>query len=500
MEEGQNRQPKVVIPMAMTTHDVPAPHSYPVHVDAVDEPAVSRWLWLVKWLLAIPHYVVLAFLWAAFVVLSAVALVAIVVTGRYPRAIFDFNVGVLRWWWRVTYYSYGALATDRYPPFSLAEDPTYPAHLEIDYPEHLSRGLALVKWWLLAIPHYLVVGILVGGGATLAWQTGDDPSWALGGGLVGLLAVVAAVIVAVTGAYPRPLYDLLLGLNRWVLRVAAYAGLMTDEYPPFRLDQGPHEPQGRLVVSTGAPPSTAPPSTAPGAGAVTSTAPPAGRQGWGAGAVITVVVGCIAALTSLTLVTGGVAALVVDGVGRDADGYLTSQTERFTSDGSAVLFGDIRLDTAGASWVPERLIGDVRVTVTPGERTDDVFFGIGPEADVSALLGGTAYTEPRGPGLEPRQVTGSRAANAPVSQGFWDASASGSGRQVVAWTPRDGDWSAVLMNPDGSAGISADVTVGATFPWLLRLGLGLLLAGLAVAATSAALITLALRQVTREGR
>ncbi|GGB80438.1 hypothetical protein N798_00850 [Knoellia flava TL1] len=491
--------------MATTAHDVPALRSYPVHVDAVDEPAVSRWLWLVKWLLAIPHYVVLVFLWAAFVVLSAVALVAIVVTGRYPRAIFDFNVGVLRWWWRVTYYSYGALATDHYPPFSLEDDPTYPAHLEIDYPEHLSRGLALVKWWLLAIPHYLVVGILVGGGSTIAWQTGDDARWVLGGGLVGLLAIVAAVVVAVTGAYPRPLYDLLLGLNRWVLRVAAYAGLMTDEYPPFRLDQGPHEPQGRVVMTTGAPPSSAPTSDAPPSsastpGAVTSTAPPTGRPGWGAGSVTTVVLGCIAALTSLTLVTGGVAALVADGVGRDADGYLTSQTERFTSDGSAVLFGDIRLDTAGASWVPETLIGDVRVTVTPSDRTDDVFFGIGPEADVSAFLGGTAYTEARGAGLEPRQVPGSGTASAPVAQSFWDASASGTGRQVVTWSPRDGNWSAVLMNPDGSTVISADVTVGATFPWLFRLGLGLLLAGLVVAATGAALISLALRQVTREGR
>lgn len=500
MEEGQKHQPKVVIPMATTAHDVPALHSYPVHVDAVDEPAVSRWLWLVKWLLAIPHYIVLAFLWAAFVVLSGVALVAIVVTGRYPRAIFDFNVGVLRWWWRVTYYSYGALATDRYPPFSLEEDPTYPAHLEVDYPEHLSRGLALVKWWLLAIPHYIVVSILVGGGATVAWQTGDDAGWVLGGGLVGLLAIVAAVVVAVTGAYPRPLYDLLLGLNRWVLRVAAYAGLMTDEYPPFRLDQGPHEPQGRMVMTTGAPPSSAPPSQAPTAGGAASAAPPVRRGGWSAGSVITVIIGCVAALTSLTLVTGGVAALVADGVGRDADGYLTSQTESFTSDGSAVLFGDIRLDTAGASWVPERLIGDVRVTVTPSDRTDDVFFGIGPAADVSAMLGGTAYTEARGPGLGPRQVSGSGAASAPVSQGFWDASASGAGRQVVTWSPRDGDWSAVVMNTDGSAGLSADVTVGATFPWLLRLGLGLLLAGLVVAVTGAALITLALGQVSREGR
>jgi hypothetical protein len=215
--------------------------AYPVRVDGALDRQLSRWLWLVKWFLAIPHYVVLAFLWLAFAVLSVAAFFAIVFTGRYPRAIFDFNVGVLRWTWRVQYYAYGTLGTDHYPPFSLHDDPAYPARLLVEYPRQLSRGLVLVKWWLLAIPHYLIVGVFVGG--TIATVH-------FGGGLIGLLVLIAAIVVAFTGSYPQPVFDFVLGMNRWVLRVAAYAALMTDRYPPFRLDTGGTDPGSTLAVDS----------------------------------------------------------------------------------------------------------------------------------------------------------------------------------------------------------------------------------------------------------
>ena len=124
---------------------------HPVALTSSLDPGLSRWKWLVKWVLAIPHLVVLALLWPAFVVVTVIAGSSILITGRYPRSLFAFTSGVLRWTWRVSYY-------------------------------------------------------------------------------------------ATTGG---------LGTDRWIYRVVAYVALMTDSYPPIRLDQGSHEPAPMTTPPSG---------------------------------------------------------------------------------------------------------------------------------------------------------------------------------------------------------------------------------------------------------
>ena len=350
----------------------------PVRLVGRQDPRLSRWLWLVKWLLAIPHYIVLFFLWIAFIVLTIVAFFAILITGRYPQGIFDFNLGVLRWTWRVSFYSYGALGTDRYPPFTLSEAPDYPATLDIAYPERLSRGLVLVKWWLLAIPQYIVVGIFLGGAGSAAGEAEDwgGSHWWYGGGLIGILVLFAGIALLFMARYPRGLFDLVLGLDRWVARVVAYASLMTDAYPPFRLDQGGDDASG--AEATAAP-------TTPEAGVErVSTSRPRG-----AGRVVLIVVGVIAALLSLGLLAGGTALVVVDQTQRDDDGFLMSPSEDFSTATYAVVSESADVDFGGSDSAAQAILGDVRIR---SESDRDVFLGIAPDTEVEAYLNGVEHS------------------------------------------------------------------------------------------------------------
>jgi hypothetical protein len=440
---------------------------YPLHVDAeLDQP--SRWLWLVKWVLAIPHAIVLAFLWVAYMVLTMVAFFAIIFTGRYPRSIFEFNVGVLRWTWRVSYYTYNALGTDRYPPFTLDERPDYPAHLAVDYPEHLSRGLVLVKWWLLAIPHYVIVGLLAGG-AWFATANGVH----IGGGLIGILVLVAAVMLAVTGTYPRALFDLILGLNRWVLRVAAYAGLMTDVYPPFRLDVGGSDGTGTLTV---------PPPTA-------GAAPDAARPGWTGGRITALVIGALLAIGSFAPIAAGITGIVFDRTQRDADGFVHTGMHTFESSGYALMSEgvDLRFDNQPALRVAQEFIGDARIRVRSQQA---VFAGVALTADAEAYLRDVdrtivsdinrttaTTTRPGGPPI-----------GAPGAQRFWTASTEGSGTRSLAVPIENGNFTLVVMNADGSSGVRAAVSLGATAPNLGWMSVVALIVGAMLLAGAVALM------------
>ncbi|MFB0527391.1 MAG: DUF4389 domain-containing protein [bacterium] len=190
----------------------------------------SRALWLVKWLLLIPHWIALALLWVAYTIVCIIAFFAILFTARFPRKLFNFNVGVLRWTWRVGFYGYWILGTDEYPPFSLKTVEDYPADLEVEYPERFSRGLIFVKW-LLAVPHYLCLTPLMGWGI----RQYTDNSRAPVIGLIFILMVIIAFVLLFTKKYNENIFKLNTGIVRWLFRVLAYIGFMTDQYPPFKL-------------------------------------------------------------------------------------------------------------------------------------------------------------------------------------------------------------------------------------------------------------------------
>ncbi|HET8980176.1 MAG TPA: DUF4389 domain-containing protein [Solirubrobacteraceae bacterium] len=467
----------------------PAP--YPVRVEGhLEHP--SRALWLIKWLLVIPHYIVLWFLWIAFVVSTVISFVAVLFTGRYPASLFEFNLGVLRWSWRVGFYAFGANGTDRYPPFTLADVPDYPAHLDIDYPEHQRRGLPLIGWWLAGIPQYIIAGVFIGSGGAAGW-TAWDRSW--GGatwiGLIGLLVLVAVIVLLFRGEYPRSIFDFILGLNRWVIRAVAYAAVMTPDYPPFRVDEGEQEPGALVVGAVPAAPAPSPPFApavaAPAAGAPAVPAAGAPVPGavaerepvhWGPGRVAVLVLASILLLVSLGLVAAGGTGIVVDQTQRDSSGYLMTSATPYSTNTHAIVSASYRGGSSNDWFVTRDLLGTVRVRADSARTT---FIGIGPEAAVAAYLARVSYSErssfaPRGAHFH--VYTGGAPATPPGAQSFWAARSVGAGVHTLTWTPRAGSWRVVLMNASGSAPVAADVSVGARLPHLLTIGIALLGAGI----------------------
>ena len=457
---------------------------YPARLEGhLEQP--SRWLWLLKWLLVLPHYFVLAFLWIAFLLLSLVAFVALLFGGRYPRGIFDFNLGVLRWTWRVAFYAFGANGTDRYPPFTLADVPDYPARLEIAYPERQRHGLPLIGWWLLGIPQYCVAGIFAGGAGGVGWNLTEHwqlaPGW---GGLIDLLVLVAVVVLLFRGEYPRSIFDFVLGLNRWVLRVGAYAALMTAEYPPFRFDGGESEPGGIAIEPTPTPTAPATPTQS------------SARMSWSAGRVIAVVVASLAVLAGLVALAGGGIALVFDQTQRDASGYLMTNSTAYSTGTYALVSDSYRTGAAGDAFIARDMLGTIRIGT---QSTQPLFVGIGPAAAVDSYLAGVRHevaTRFDAAQSDFRLIRGGTPGSLPSAKHFWVADAVGSGAQMLSWSPANGDYRIVVMNADGSAGVHTDLAIGARLPHLLWIGIGLLGGGALLLLLGGGGIYAAVRQKT----
>lgn len=221
-----------------------------------------------------------------------------------------------------------------------------------------------------------------------------------------------------------------------------------------------------------------------------------------AGRVVLIVLGGIGVLVGLALLAGGGFLLWADRTQRD-DGYLTTPTERFATPTYALTRTRLEADAHGARWVlNESWFGKVRIR---GESagTKTLFIGIGPAADVARYLGNVGHANVQDVEFDPFRVTylpieGGAPDGPPADRGFWAASASGVGTQTLTWKVRDGDWSIVLMNADGSRGIAADVDVGAKMSFLLWVAIGVLIGGLLVTAGSTALIVLAARTPRRQ--
>jgi hypothetical protein len=437
---------------------------YPLRVEAHRDESLSRWLWLVKWLLLLPHYLALAVLWTGLVVLTLVAYLAVLFTGRYPEPIRAYNVGVLRWTWRVGYYGYQALGTDAYPPFSLADDPDHPARLRLAPHDPPPRWLPLVAW-LLAVPHLILLGALYG----TAGDYADTPAPI---GLTAALLLIAGIALLFTGRYPHGLHDLLVGVARWSLRVTAYIVLLVPRYPPFRLDQGGSEPDPTP------------------AGPVPAQPPRPGPHPSATGSVIALVAGVLLLLPAVGLGTGGGVLLAVDAA-RDSAGYVTSPLQRLETSTAAITAEHVTIAGAG-TWTRQTTdFGDLRLEVTtPAGRP--VFAGVAPQSEVDAWLAGTAHDELTGfdSGAARYDRAGGRIrpVSSPAAQPFWIAQATGSGSMTLQWTAADGEYAVVIANATGASGVSVDVRGAARVPDLTGLGSGLLAAGVLIGLVALGLI------------
>ena len=190
---------------------------YPVQLEFHNDPHIARWRPLVQWLLVIPQMLIASALSSLRSVLTLISFFTVLFTKTIPRSLFDVIAMTFRYEWRAT--SYALFLHEDYPPFDFqptADDDGVEPHtvVSLRYPEQLDRWKPLYKWFI-AIPHYVVLLALM---------------------IAGFFVVIGGFFaVLFTGEYPDWARDFLVGAYRYNLRVQAYVGLLTDQYPPFTL-------------------------------------------------------------------------------------------------------------------------------------------------------------------------------------------------------------------------------------------------------------------------
>jgi len=200
------------------------PGAYPFVFDVEYPQKLSRLSTLARLILAIPQLLIIYALGTVVGIVTLIAFFAILFTRRYPKGLFELVVSFNRWIANV--YAYVTLLRDEYPPFST--DPgRYPVSYEVDYAEKLSRWLIFVKWFLVLLHQFFLY-------------------------FLGLFAFLAAVIawfaILITGRFPRSLFNYIVGVMRWYLRVGVYSSLLRDEFPPFSKRADARPGSGRAVA------------------------------------------------------------------------------------------------------------------------------------------------------------------------------------------------------------------------------------------------------------
>jgi hypothetical protein len=217
--------------------------------------------------------------------------------------------------------------------------------------------------------------------------------------------------------------------------------------------------------------------------------------------IASVIAASLAGLLSIGLLAAGGLLLWGDSK-KDDQGYISTVSHRFVTERAALATDNLNLDLDGLDTVINRdHYGTIRLQVDP--RADKpTFVGIAPTKDVDRYLHGTSHALVTDISYSPFHAhyadrPGATRPAAPAAQGFWSASAHGTGRQTLTWDVQDGDWSVVVMNEDGSRGVDAGVRAGADVPWLSDLAWGATIAGIVMLLIATGFTVVAVRTKPR---